>query len=393
MDPIKCGKKKIKKPDPETYQHLSINDMKSHLKGLVKNVSKLNRLELCLELYKILNQKKKIVKKPTTTMKSQEITTSQSVVKPKPIKKVKASHKSNSNSPSQSTKPKLGFINYDGSNSCYIDTTITSLFHTQNKYIKSIFLRNPINPENKLYEIKTSIKNELLSLYNDLSKRNNAKCSRLRSLFASFDNQYKSTNKNIEHINWINAQQEPRDVVNMLLKVFNIPQTMKVRITTKSEKRIEKRWFNDPIIEIGELMSHRKIFLRDYFPKNIEIYDLDNNIKFKKTTEIIDANLFMVNIIRNFLNENKIKTPVIPEENINLYNKKQLACTSILIHHGLNVKGGHYTCVFKYHKDGKWYHYDDLQDEYAPIGNFNDMLKWNNGFVKKNMVACIYLHV
>ena len=230
-------------------------------------------------------------------------------------------------------------------------------------------------------------------LYNDLHKNNNKnlKCSSLRSLFSSFDKQYITTHKSVENINWINKQQETRDVINMMLKIFDTPRTIKVRIITKSEKRTEKRWFNDPIIDIDMLMSHRKIYLKDYFPKNTEIYDLENNVKFKKVTEIIDANFLIINITRNFLNEQKIMTPVVPEEYLNLTNKKQLTCTSILIHHGTGVKAGHYTCVFKYFKDNKWWHYDDMNNEYKLIGSFTDMLKWNHGFVKKNMVMCNYL--
>ena len=370
MDINKCGKKKLKKPSPETYQNFSVNDMKMQLKGFIKNIHKLNRQELCNELYKLLSQKtlpKKIIKK--IVLKE----------------------------PSASNVQQLGFIKYDGSNSCYIDSTIFSLFHTPNKYIKNILIKNNIKVDDKLYQIKKSIREEILTLYNDLHKNDNknSKCSHLRSLFSSFDKQYKQIhNIKSQSIEWTHSQQEPRDVINMLLKIFDTPQTIKVQVITKSDKRIEKRWFNDPIIDIDVLMSHRKIYLKDYFPKNTEIYTLENDVKFKKVSEIIDSNFLIINITRNFLNEEKIMTPVIPEEHLTLTNKKQLTCTSILIHHGVGVKGGgHYTCVFKYFKDNKWWHYDDMNNEYKLICSFTDMLKWNHGFVKKNMVMYNYLRV
>jgi len=387
MDINKCGKKKIKKPSPETYQNLSVNDMKLQLKGFIKNIHKLNRQELCNELYKLLSQKtlpkekKIIIKKQNEALKENPS---------KIIKKVVLKE------PSASNVQQLGFIKYDGSNSCYIDSTIFSLFHTPNKYIKNILIKNNIKVDDKLYKIKKNIREEILTLYNDLHKNYNkdSKCSHLRSLFSSFDKQYKQIhNIKSQSIEWTHSQQEPRDVINMILKIFDTPQTIKVKVITKSDKRIEKRWFNDPIIDIDVLMSHRKIYLKDYFPKNTEIYTLENDIKFKKISEIIDSNFLIINITRNFLNEEKIITPVIPEEHITLTNKKQLNCASILIHLGNGTSGGHYTCVFKYFKDDKWYHYDDMNNEYKLIGSFTDMLKWNHGFVKKNMVMCNYLRL
>jgi hypothetical protein len=336
----KCGKKRIKKPKPDTYQNLSVIDMRKQLKGLVKNVYKLNRQDLCQELYK----QEQVSQKNYKLIPKRE----------------------------RESISELGFLNYDGSNSCYIDTSIMSLFHTPNNILK-----------------------ELIVLYNDLHKNSNknAKCSRLRSLFSSFDNQYKKRNKGMDNIDWINSQQEPRDVINMLLKIFDIKRTIKVRVTTKSLVRIEDRWFNDPIINFDVLMSKRIIYLKNYFPITTEIYTLENNERFKKINEIMDANFLFININRNFMNETKVITPVIPEEYLTLSNKKQLLCTSILIHHGSTTYSGHYTCAFRYFKDGKWWYFDDMMNKYKLIGSFSDVLEWNNGYIKKNMVSIVYLNL
>lgn len=383
MNIDKCRKKKIKKSNPDNiYQNLSVIDMKKKLEGIVKNVNKLNRQELCQELYKIMSKqptKKKIIKKTLLIKEYQNENVEKKI----------------SNT--------FGFINYDGSNSCYIDTTIMALFHRPSKYIKNLFIKTLVDKNDKLYTIKNSIHNELSTIYKNLHKpnqiaENNTKCSHLRSLFSNFDNQYKNLYNNVkfEQIEWIKTQQEPRDVTDMLLKIFNPLKNLKVNIVTKSGKRSEKRWFNDSLIEIGELMSNKIVYLKNYIPINSETYNLDNGSIFKKKTEIKDAKVLFINISRNFLNKEKITTPVIPEESFVISTSGKTAdkifnCVSILLHHGANTSGGHYTCVFKFYKDEKWYHYDDLQKNYKLIGDFNDMLNWNNNIVKKNMIACVYL--
>jgi hypothetical protein len=403
MNSEKCGKKKIKNSKPDTYQHLSVIDMKNQLKGLFTNVNKLNRQELCQELYKLVS-KKKIVKKklfiekkePNVKKKIKKLPiVDDNKTEPLNVEKISKKIKTHNLVSKEESISELGFINYDGSNSCYMDTSIMSLFNTPNKYIKQIILKNNINPEDKLFQIKNNILKELITLHNDLHKNSNknAKCSKLRSLFSTFDKQYKKTNKVSDNIDWTHSQQEPRDVINMLLKIFDIKQTIKIRVTTKSDVRIEKRWFNDPIINFDVLMSKKNVYLKNYFPITTEIYTIENNVQFKNITEIIDANFLFININRNFLNETKIITPVIPEEYLTLSNKKQLLCTSILIHHGNTTSGGHYTCAFKYFKDDKWWHFDDMNNEYKLIGSFTDMLKWNNGYIKQNMVGAVYLRL
>lgn len=360
-----CAKKKLKKPKPDTFQNLSVSDMKKKLKG-VRNVHKLSRKELC---EKLLAQLKK------------------------------------ASVPQSSNNLGMGFIHYDGHNSCYIDTIIFSLFHNPRiAWIKQAFFKRPLPfaDQPKIHDVCVQVRNTLKSIYKELHTKNIDKhpimCSRLRQYFAAFDNATnpKHDPRKGENMKWLTKQQEPTDVANILMKIFNIQPDVKTRIVSKTEKRTDKLFFNSPFIDIGELKSKKIVHMKDYVPKNIDAFELEDGTKYKKVTQIIQAKLLIVNVVRNFLNIEKVTTPVIPEEELRVCAMRQgekchkiLKCISIMVHHG-SAKGGHYTCVFKHHKDGQWYHYNDLSSGYDLIGDFSEMLRWRNGIVPKNLVNCVY---
>lgn len=358
-----CGKKKLKNPKIDTLQHLSVQEMKDKL-YYIKKIHKLNRLQLCIE---ILKQKHiKIKKSPTNNLE-------------------------------------LGFIAYDNKNSCYIDTTIMALFHRPKvKWINDNFFKNelPHSQYFSLYQTTDNIRQELQTIYKNLhSIKQDIKCSNLRNLFSIFDKQYKiAYNVNPEKIEWIRSQQEPNDILNILLRIFKIPPTIKIRQVFKKSKQTDKFFFNSIQIDVGELINNNIVYLKNYIPKTKDIIHQDDGSTNLKTTLIIQAKLLFVNINRNYLGEQKLITSVIPEEYFKICAtkspencKKIIKCVSIIIHHGNSVKGGHYTCVFKFYKDDQWYHYDDLQSKYILIGNFKNILEWNDNYITKNMVGCIYL--
>jgi uncharacterized UBP type Zn finger protein len=230
------------------------------------------------------------------------------------------------------------------------------------------------------------------------STKSTAKCSNLRSLFKQFDQQYGIAypKYKLPVIEWTHTQQEPTDVANILMRVFDLPQDVKLKLVSKTTKRTEMRSFNSPFIDIGELKSKRIVYMKDYIPETTETFTQENGKSYTKVTSIINAKLLQVNVVRNFLDEEKVTTPVIPLESLNFCLPKKectkvLSCSSVLIHHGHSPKGGHYTCMIKRYSDGLWYHYDDLHDSYVKIGNFAQMLKWKNGYVCKNLVSCVYM--
>ena len=363
-----CGKKKLKHPKAGTLQNLSVADMKTKLKG-VKNVSKMKRKELCDKLL---------------------------------------AHMTKSIS-SKSNNLGMGFIHYDGHNSCYIDTAIFSLFHDPRiTWVKQVFFKKDLpfaesNP--KLHELCQQVRTTLRSIYQGLHNKNihtrPMTCSRLRQYFATFDNlsNPKHDPRKGENMKWLTKQQEPTDVANILMRIFDIQPDVKTRVVSKTMKRTDKLFFNSPFIDVGVLKANKLVHMRDFVPKNVDTFTLEDGTKYTKVTRVIQSRLLVVNVVRNFLDVEKVTTPVIPEEELRVCAvrqgekcKKILRCVSIMIHHG-SAKGGHYTCVFKHHKDGCWYHYNDLSEGYEHIGDFMDVLRWKNGIVPKNLVNCVYAKV
>lgn len=351
-----CGKKKVKNPEPNTFHHLSVTDMKKALVE-VPGVSKMTRKELCEKM--LAKQEGKL-------------------------------------------PPNLGFIHYDGHNSCYVDTMIFSLLHTPRlKWIRENLIKRvipfPVNSE--LHDIVKNVQLTLQTMYENIHKKDSPSlsCSRLRKLFAAFDDVY-NKKKPGRNLKWLQHQQEPTDVINILMKMFDIKPDVKTRLVSKTEKRTDVLYFNSPFIDVGELKSKRIVNMKDYIPKHTDKFQLDNGDMFKKQTSIFHANVLMINVVRNYLDIEKVTTPVIPVNKFTLCMtrssqqcKKVMKCVSILIHHG-TVKGGHYTCIFRYYKDDKWYHYNDLSPTFEYIGsNISDVINWKNGLAVKNMVACIYV--
>lgn len=359
-----CGKRKKPTAPSNSLLSMSVDDMRKKLKG-AKKLSTLKRRQLCDLLI-------------------------QMGYKPK--------------TPSPSSKLAMGYIKYDGSNSCYVDTMLTALLHRPNvKWVVTNILKKvpPHANHPKLQAIALEIQSAIVLLYKTIHKGNTiANCSRLRSLFRDFDKEYSATHSfKIPHIEWTHSQQEPTDVANILMRIFGIKEDVKMKMTSKTTKRTELRYFNSPLIDIGELKMHRKIYMKSYVPIFTDSFINEKDGKpYTKVTRVVKASLLQVNVSRNFLNEEKVTTPVIPEEEFKVCSaasvedcKKILKCVSILIHHGSSPKGGHYTCMIKSHKDDKWYHYDDMNSKYVLIGGFDTMLRWRKGYVTRNLVSCVYL--
>lgn len=347
-----CGKRKQRNPTIGTFQHMSVHDMRSKLKG-VKNINKLNREELCKLLLKYGLPK--------------------------------------------SIEPGLniGFIKYDGNNSCYLDTMVFALLHHYKaKHLKRILFSSelPHDTFESVQSIARDIRDTLKYLYHNIhgKKPYTVKCTRLRTLFRDFDKVYRSSYKSsFEKIEWTRSQQEPNDVSNMLMRVFRFDADVHMHTKSNTVDRKDKFFFNSPIIDIDILTSNRKVYMRNYVPKLTDMFTKDDGTQYEKNQTIVKAKFLQVNVPRNLLNEEKILTPVKPLEIIDLQTNA-LECVSILLHHGNSPKGGHYTCMFKHGKD-IWYHYDDLATHFVKIGSFDDMLKWKKRYVTKNLVSCIYM--
>jgi len=201
-------------------------------------------------------------------------------------------------------------------------------------------------------------------------------CTVIRKLFKKFDKAYNiAYSVNVEKLDWLEEQQEPRDVFNMFLRVFDIkPDTV---VTVNGRK--DKHYFNSPFAEA----SRSKHNIRDYIPIH------KNQISASKhsLTTYESAPIMCFNVERNMMNK-KIKTVFEFGPNIRLRDGHNLNLVSIIIHHGSATINGHYTCILK--QGNKWYHYDDMSSKVDEIGTINDVFKWNSGFVKENCTQLLY---
>lgn len=323
-----CGKRKLKYAEKNTLKALSVSDMRQMLKSKgVSYATKLKRAELCEEVLKEAN-------KPT-------------------------------------------LLEYDGRNSCFIDSTLMSLFHSDHPYIRRIIFKKrlPFEKHPELHTLTKQIQLELQKIYN----KNTTTCSILRRLFAQFDKEYARTMRSKgEAIEWLATQMEPFDVVNMIIKIFNVKDD--VDIIVNKDKR--KTNFNGVVIPAFDLArsEDKTIELKKYIPVHKDV----------TTIKYISAECLIVNIQRNFM-DSKVFTNFSFPRSIKIKDDTRLNVHSIIVHHGQSTQSGHYTAFLKDPKHDMWYHYDDIGTQYQRVGTFKNMMEWKNGYVLRNCTTLVYL--
>ena len=287
----------------------------------------------------------------------------------------------------------LGMLTFD-SNSCYLDCTLMALFHRPNvlwtqKLLNTAHLRKF---STKLAKQADNTAKELLAVYNTIHQQGKTmSCTELRSALHDFDELYYKTYKTAtrDDVEWKETQQEPRDVINVLQRLFNITDDVNVEFTG-SDGDINKRklGFADVIVPSAYLKVNEKVRLDDFIPVTF-----DPETKTKK--KYVNASVLWVTFERTYAvdgdldNQIKLNTQVYPMEKITL-EKKKLECVSIIIHHGNSPHIGHYTCLIKHSKEEVWYHYDDMKDTFESVtGGFAAILankKW-----LANITSCFYI--
>lgn len=345
---------------------LSYISLASYLKANgVDNAYKIKNDRLCEELIKRPLKKQKLAQTPTPSPKKTPT--------PSPSPKRKVSVASTILSSSQETPNPLA---YDGSNSCYIDSTIFALFLVNKKWLfKNILSKKEVHLSHPdVASIAHNIKTELNDLYK--KKKSKPSCSRLRSLFHEFDQSYTRAYKvRIEPFDWLTTQQEPRDVINMLLRVFEIPEDIKGKVNEDNRMF----FFNAPYISAADLQK-RKIEFSNYFPVH------DDKSAAKTVYEA--GTVVVLNIERNFLETKITKELKFPAE-VTMPNGSILHLVAAIKHSGARSSGGHYTTFYKDTK-GQWKHYDDLGPKSTYIGSFEDMTNYQKKGILKNCTTLIY---
>lgn len=294
-------------------------------------------------------------------------------------------------------------------NSCYMDSTLVALFHRkENRWLKHKLFGKSLQKINEgrvpppalvaaTHRVRTALRHVWDSMHAKHSGKNSSMdqnrlfCSTVREAFKNYDRVYGSRS---EHIDWLHSQQEPLDVLNALQSIFQIRDAIKIerKMIHRGKKTLSTNHVTLPhhvIVSSGDLMDamqqHRKLALRDWIPKRRERI---SETLVKQETIVQPPPMLVVTLARNFMNEQKIMASVIP---LDFITSLQLECVSIVIHHGSSPNTGHYTLMFKYSKNGLWYHYDDLSPTVELVGRFKDVLAWRKQMVIKNCTLCVYI--
>lgn len=373
---IRCGKRQNVNSSHK-LERLSVAELRrlvekldssSNSSSKFKNISRMTRAELCKAYHSLAASSHK-----------------------------SAMGNSNSNSNSNSnTGAAIGMLRYDGQNSCYVDTTLTALFHLKNKWItRNIIKKRDVHVQKKRVEtVFSKMQREIIELYDHIQMNGDdeegATCSTLRSMFAKFDAAYqKDYGVKLERINWLAAQQEPRDVMDVLTRAYDIKPDVCVSVyrgsnslsTSSTNMRVH---FNAPYISPDILKENKSLKLSSVFPIMKET--LPNGKT--QITKYTKADFIVVNIGRNWLDEKKLTTPVLPQRKVKLEDESKLELVSIICHHGRQTTSGHYTAFLK-HK-GTWWLYDDMSSKMKNVGRFAEMVVYDRQCAMRNSVAFVY---
>lgn len=267
----------------------------------------------------------------------------------------------------------VNLLEYDGNNSCYIDSLVVALFASYaNKWIVDTFLKG--SSKNKVRQV-------LRMLYTQVRIKDAPACVlRLRSAIKEYFDHHGGVSADIE---WMREQNDPNDVIDALCEALSIKADVHVEERTPSTKRHNKVRFNAFMVDAGVLMEHlskhQVLHLDTFFPK----FPISENSHMKILK--IGGGLY-IPIMRNWLDEKKLRTIVLPPAKI-----LDAKLCAILIHNGKSPHYGHYTAILR-NKNG-WVLYDDMDGgRVEDIGKkLGDVWKHDNRYVCKNMSGLLYL--
>jgi len=307
-------------------------------------------------------------------------------------------------------------LEYDGINSCYIDSLLVSLFSSDNDIVYELFFKSELI-DKKLEDSALLVKQELLNIYSKIRRNsdseNNYKCSNLRKLLQDFKKKYNKVypNNTIDQNNWQQSQSEPVQTLEFLNIILNFKDTTVMRLSNwgtnnrptkniiKTTPITTRKQNNSIIYRLPCEKGKKNLNISDKLPSiiNITKFDKDNmwkpasNTKYKykvEEVELISAKLLFVHIDRLIYDRSvggiiKQETNVKPARKITLKDNSVKYLHSIIMHNG-GIDSGHYTCLFRCkNNNNKWFLYDDLKKEIKYVGSFTEVVK-----SKKYMTCC-----
>lgn len=272
------------------------------------------------------------------------------------------------------------FIKNDGANSCYLDSCLVALLAASrngNSWMhKHIWFSKPKeiwHAHSKLASTAEKIQAELRNLLYPIDAPVAAQdASNLRKLFKLFDRHYEASLhvKLSPPMEWLRTQSDPTDVIQALYRVFQIKDDA-VALLGKHKQKVG---ISAAQIDVFTLKEKKNVTL-DAKPFIVN--------------QMLKANLLYVVVQRNYLDEQKIQTPVLPPHHIGLRsNNNVMKLSAIVLHVGSSPQAGHYVSYVCNHTTGAWYLYDDFQSRLVPKGTFKDITR--DMFVLKNLVGLVY---
>lgn len=297
--------------------------------------------------------------------------------------------------------------------SCYMDSTLLSLLIKDNEYINKYILNadltelkiviNKGTPKEKtvpisyqapeFYTVTWKIQVALQDIKSSIQTGKVKTCSLLRKHFDDHQKLYVKHIGPLTQINWLNAQQEPLDVMLRLDTIFNLPDVAKVSLASyganqpSQQVEVTKMEKNVPVKIITDVFSIADISGQKIINKN-KPQLLAELINTSTITELGACNYFLsadrkkafkIRIEKLKLLETpflyihlnrvadqaviggkgkvKITTQVVPVAHIKLEDQSKLDLISIIVHYG-GADGGHYISYLKC--ENLWYLYNDL---------------------------------
>jgi hypothetical protein len=269
----------------------------------------------------------------------------------------------------------------------------------------TILLSNKTRPRDVAQKIKALI----LEYADNIASHEVLTSKELRALMKEYDDYYHKHVSKLEKLDWIGSQLAPKDVFIFLSRVFKFKdeltierRTYATNSTAKKPKPVDVYFvdrqvmqvpFDDIIVDLMDFDGKE-----DFVQKLVRDHTTENwrpigNHLFKRRIEKnvhLSGKFLFIHVARLIANDLKLDNPVTAPQVVKYKeSKKHLYLRSIIVHQGGSY-GGHYTCFLMC--GNKWYLYDNLKfrGSCKLIGEYEDVLRYKNGFVAKNCTDFVY---
>ena len=266
-------------------------------------------------------------------------------------------------------------------NSCYIDSSLVSLFLIPNDIIDNGILLKPVmdREDCPVKEVQKALLDITLSIRGE---RDVDYCTDLRKVFKKCPSQTFYTTEMGDVAEFVSYIFTLFNFDIMTIREQNFYSRRSDKELKKGVKTVDRTFKTIPILKIDAYFEEsKKIDLEDFiFHKTDTILEsgyVYNGKKYRRQVSIktvVDSPYLIFHVNRVFLDK-VIEKPVIYEEYIN-----NLRLSSVIVH-----RSQHYTCFFR-HGDN-WYYYNDMSGV-KYVGSYEDIN--DNTFIMKRGVLFFY---